>query len=432
MHDEPLRAEDLANLWVEDRCTPFHIALVGELDPGPLRTEDGSPDLARCAAELGARVHRVPALGRRLVRRRLGTARPVWRPDPTDRPEDHISCLLLPAGTDFVAWCGDRVLRPLDRAHPLWRLDVVGGLPGGRVGLLVVVHHIVADGLTGVAMISRLLDGGSATESAPSPAPRAHPPPPSGSLVSDARAGLRDFGTRTSRTSLPRRLGPRRRLLVVEQPVDELRRVGHALGATVNDLLVAAATGGLRSLLAARGDLHPGLTARASVPVGRQGAGQTAGILAADLPVAEEDPLARLATIVRQTSAAKQRIRAGGGHVMAVTRLPLPLAHLAVRGLRLVAGSRIGLFVTDVPGPSGPLDLAGARLVRAVPVAPLVQGVPIGVAALSYDGTLAIAVNADAAVSDVQVFADGMRGEFRLLAAAARNASVSERAARGR
>ena len=53
-------------------------------------------------------------------------------------------------------------------------------------------------------------------------------------------------------------------------------------------------------------------------------------------------------------------------------------------------------------------------------MAPLVQGVPLGVAALSYDGTLAIAVNADAAVSDIDLFADGMRAEFDLLLRAGR------------
>ena len=187
--------------------------------------------------------------------------------------------------------------------------------------------------------------------------------------------------------------------MVVEEPLEDLRRVGHALGATVNDLLVAAVTAGLRLLLIERGDLRPGLVARASVPVGRTGAGQTAGMLETTLPVGQDDSLARLATIVRETRSGKQRIRSGGGHVMDVTRLPLPLAHLAVRGLRRIAG---------------------ARMVRAVPVAPLVQGVPIGVAALSYGDRLAIALNADAAVSDVEVFADGMRAEFDRLARAAR------------
>ena len=441
----PLRAEDLANLWVEDPCTPFHIALVAELAPGPLRTDDGSPDLPRIAAELAARAHRVPALGRRMVRRRLGTARPVWMVDPGDRPERHVRCAVLPTGQDFVAWAGNRVLEPLDRSRPLWRADVVGGLPDGRVGLVVVVHHVVADGLTGVAMVSRLLDerpAAEATETVPEPTgPSLARPLDAGDGAPDGlrggplarvRAALEDFGSRTSRTSLPRRLGPHRRLLVLEEPLDDLQRIGHALGATVNDLLVAAVSAGLRSLLATRGDLRPGLVARASVPVGRTGAGQTAGMLAAALPVGEDDSVARLATIVGETTAGKRRIRSGGGHVMDVTRLPLPLAHLAVRWLRRIAGSRIDLFVTDVPGPRGPLWLAGARLVRAIPVAPLVQGVPIGIAALSYAGRLAIAVNADAAVTDIEVFVDGLRAEFRHLDRAVGAPAVSAAAAPGR
>jgi diacylglycerol O-acyltransferase / wax synthase len=440
MDDVPLRAEDLANLWVEDRCTPFHIALVAELEPDPFSADDGSTDLARVAAELVSRVHRVPALGRRMVRRRLGTTRPVWRVDRADHPERHVRCGTLPVGQDFVAWAGNRILDPIDRSRPLWRADVVGGLPDGRVGLLVVVHHVVADGLTGVAMVSRLLDArpdATAADDAPDAAPtaRPHPAPRTDSApehagpVARIRAALGDFGSSTSPTSLPRRLGPRRRLLVVEEPLEGLHRTGHALGATVNDLLVAAVTAGLRALLAQRGDLRPGLVARASVPVGRTGAGQTAGMLAAGLPVGETDALVRLGTIVRETTAGKRRIRGGGGHVMDVTRLPLPLAQLAVRGLRRIAGSRIGLFVTDVPGPQGPLWLAGARLVRAVPVAPLVQGVPIGVAALSYDGRLAVAVNASAALTDVDVFAHGLATEFDVLARAARTRELSARAA---
>jgi diacylglycerol O-acyltransferase / wax synthase len=432
MEDVPLRADDLANLWVEDRCTPFHIALVGELDPGPHRADDQGP--ARLASELAARVHRVPALSRRMVRRRLGTARPVWRDDPTDRPERHVHVVTLDPGQDFLGWAADRIPEPLDRSRPLWRADVVGGLPGGRVGLLVVVHHVVADGLTGVAMISRLLDGGPtayAAESTPPPPPvgpkpvELAPAGPHAGALAQVRAALADFGRPESSTSLPRRLGPGRRLVVVQERLEDLHATSHALGATVNDLLIAAVTGGLRALLAARGDLRPDLVARASVPVGRLGAGQTAGMLAAVLPVGLEDPRERLAAIVRETTAGKQRVRGGGGHVMGVVRLPVPLAHVAVRGLRLIAGNRIGLFVTDVPGPPGPLWLAGARLVRAVPVAPLVQGVPLGVAALSYDGTLAIAVNADAAVTDLDRFADGMRAEFDGLARAARVAASS-------
>ena len=423
MEDVPLRAEDLANLWVEDRRTPFHIALVAELEPGPHRRDDGTPDLASLAGALAARVQRVPALARRMVRRRLGTAPPAWATDPAFRPEEHVRCAGLQPGEDLLDFAAASIAAPLDRKRPLWRAVVVGGLPEGRVGLVVVVHHVVADGLTGVAMISRLLDrtpGDAAGELPDDPGVPSAPPPAAAAglgtsaagTVARIRAGMADFGGRAPRTSLPRRIGAGRRIAGLDEPLDELRRTGHALGVTINDLLLAAVTNGLREVLRGRGDLRSGLVLRASVPVGRTGAGQTAGMLAVALPVGEDDRAARLAAITRATGADKVRIRGGGGHVMDVARLPLPLAHAAVRLLRWMARSRITLFVTDVPGPPAALWLAGARLTRMVPVAPLVQGVPIGVAALSYDGRLAIAVNADAAVRDLDVFTAGMSAEF--------------------
>ena len=61
---------------------------------------------------------------------------------PADRP--------LTDENDFLAWCARRSVIPLDRTRPLWRLDIVPGLPSRQVGLLLVLHHVVADGLRGV------------------------------------------------------------------------------------------------------------------------------------------------------------------------------------------------------------------------------------------------------------------------------------------
>ncbi|OLT01361.1 hypothetical protein BJF90_32435 [Pseudonocardia sp. CNS-004] len=76
--------------------------------------------------------------------------------------------------------------------------------------------------------------------------------------------------------------------------------------------------------------------------------------------------------------------------------------------MRRHAARHINLFVTNVPGPPRPLWLAGARLLDAAPVAPLAADVPVGIAALSYAGTLTVTVNADTAVSDVAVLAEGI------------------------
>jgi hypothetical protein len=56
----------------------------------------------------------------------------------------------------------------------------------------------------------------------------------------------------------------------------------------------------------------------------------------------------------------------------------------------------------------------------AVPVAPLSADVPIGVGALSYVGTLAISINTDAAVTDIDVLAHGIERGFTDFAVAAR------------
>jgi uncharacterized protein YndB with AHSA1/START domain len=191
------------------------------------------------------------------------------------------------------------------------------------------------------------------------------------------------------------------------------------LGATVNDLLLAAVTGGLRELLLGRGDPLPAAGLRASVPVGSPAAGQPDGMLVVDLPVAVPDPLARLTQIRDSTARLKTRLRSGGGDVLDVLHLPLPVARAAVRGMRRIAGGRINLFVTNVPGPGDPLWLAGARLLEAYPVAPLVRGLSLDVAALSYAGDLHVAINAHASITDLNEFAEAVERAFTELIDAA-------------
>jgi hypothetical protein len=138
-------------------------------------------------------------------------------------------------------------------------------------------------------------------------------------------------------------------------------------------------------------------------------------MLLVELPVAEADPLRRLAAITSTTAALKQRLRSGGGNAFDVLHLPTPLARVAVRWMRRIAARGINLFVTNVPGPSEPLFLAGSRLLGVVPVAPLSADVPLGIAALSYAGTLEVGINADAAVTDLDVLCQAMEREFAAL-----------------
>jgi len=443
-----LRIADLANLWAESPGMPSQIALLAEFEVGPFLDDQGRLAAKRAGAELAQRAARVPALTRRVLWTRPGQGRPVWVRDPAFDPGHHITCSSLRSGEDLLSWAADRVVRPLDRRRPLWRAEIVDGLPQGRFGLLVVLHHAVADGMTAMAIAAALFDSGAATRLADRPADPIPRPPTGRALVADHLNSLRtalsddvrhirhlpaavrdaarqlrdaapDVRAPAPVTSLPRRVGPHRRLATVRVALGDLRAAGHAHRATVNDLLLAAVTSGLRDLLSGRGEDVAGLVLRASFPVGEL-AGQHAGMLLVGLPVGEPDPQRRLSTITSPTTSMKTRVRSGGGDVFDILRLPRPLARLAVRWMRHAARRHINLFVTNVPGPPRPLWLAGARMLDAVPVAPLTADVPVGVAALSYADTLAISITTDAAVTDIDVLADGIQRGFTDFAVAAR------------
>jgi len=168
----------------------MNIALVGIFDGDALTDGTGTVRLAAIRSFIAARLHRAPMLRRVLLPTRLGEGRMAW----TDPHRFDIADHVVPAtpgrpfatDQDFLAWCAHRSALPLDHARPLWRMDVIPGLPRGRVGVLIVMHHVVADGLRGVAMIGGLWTGRRMPAPAPAPAsvprpaggrPRGRPPP---------------------------------------------------------------------------------------------------------------------------------------------------------------------------------------------------------------------------------------------------------------
>jgi WS/DGAT/MGAT family acyltransferase len=332
-------------------------------------------------------------------------------------------------------------MRLLDRTRPLWELWLVAGLANGRVGLVLKLHHSLADGLAAVQIAGLLLDG---TIDAPSPAAPWQPrPAPSGSalfadnvrgrsaalaaalarlghpakLAAQARtlAGAAQLAAggrhQRPRSLLRRPVGGRRRLAVVRAQLAEVKAVAHAHGATVNDLLLAAVTSGLRALLLARGTPVDGLILYASVPVALRVRADTAalgnqvGLMVVPLPVGERDPTQQLQHITRATTERKHRPELGASLRPVGSLTILRALNRYSRHQRLV-----DLFVTNVPGPQRPLYLLGARLVEAFPVVQVAGNVPLSVAALSYDGQLNIGIQSDPdGLPDLDVFADGLR-----------------------
>ncbi len=293
-----------------------------------------------------------------------------------------------------------------------------------------MLHHVVADGLRGVALVTSLLDP-TPDEVAGEGAWRPRPAPTGLELIMDnlrsrwdsvrrfrpsrllrsartLRALSRAGGGPAPATSLTGPIGGKRHLTVLRYPIDRLRAAAHARGCTINDLLIAAVTTGLRDMLSRRGECRDGLELRASVPVGARGASE-GGMFIARLPVGVPDEAERLKIIMQATATGKSRPDQG---VAGIVALPASLARFGVAWAKRAAATHINLYVTNVPGPTSTLHFAGARLMEAVPLAPLVAGVRLSVTALSYGGQFAVSLLADDSMPDLPVLAAGARGAF--------------------
>ena len=425
---------DLCALWAETTTAPMNIALIGVVEEEPLLASDGAVALDRIRSFIEVRLPRAPMLLRTLRPTRLGQGTPAWIDAPNFDITKHV--VLAPADqplndeNDFLSWCASRSVIPLERARPLWRLDIIPGLSDRRIGVLLVLHHVVADGLRGVALVTSLLDSTPLAQVddvrwLPQPAPTRQ------DLVRDNLQrrwdGVRRFrparllrsartvralshapGHRAPSTSLTGPIGDQRHLIVLRYDLEDLRTAAHNHGCTINDLLIAAVTTGLRDLLSRRGENYDRLQLLASVPVGAR-QGSEGGMFIAPLPVGVPDDAERLRVITHATATGKRRPDQG---VAGIVALPASLAWLGVAWARRSAASRINLYVTNVPGPPSALYLAGARLLQAVPLAPLVAGVRLSVTALSYDGQFALSLLVDDSLPDLPILAAGVRAAF--------------------
>ena len=303
----------------------------------------------------------MPELRRRIRWTGFGQGRPAVVDDHEFDIARHVTAVDL-GGVDepaFWSWSANQTLQPLDREHPLWRVTFATGLAGGQVGVLVVLHHALADGMAGAALAGRLLDPAPDTVAAPRPW---RPAPAPGPLALAAPA-----------TSLDHAVGPGRRLIVIRRPLEQVKHAGRAHGATVNDVLLAAVAGGLRQLLAGRGEPVEGLELRVSVPVGAPGRARNAGgstPMVLPLPVGPLDPADRLARIVAVTRTAKAARDRRYRGLLASSLLPTSLLRLGVRWLRRHGGGKVNLYVTNVPGPYGWPGLACGPRPRSRPWSP--------------------------------------------------------------
>jgi diacylglycerol O-acyltransferase / wax synthase len=457
-----LSGPDLLMLQSEEAGWPMHIGVVAVLDGGALVDggglvdANGRFDVEAARQAVGRRLYRVPRFLQVLhvPPRLLGP--PLWVDAPAVDLARHVHVrpLMPPAGTAQFVQVVEELWSPrLDLARPPWEMWFLPGLTAGRVGVLLKLHHVVADGVGGMALLGALLDREMTQEPRPSDRPPVLPPStsallrdqlrrlrPSGRAVSAVAhpvalvrgmkrgwAAMRELDAvrRMPPTSLDRVVGTGRRLRVVSGRLDLVHDVAHAHGATVNDVLLAAVAGGLRALLLSRGedvhDLRPLAYEPVTLLLRRAAAARPdeGGMIFVPLPLGVDDPVELLRQVAVAAAGCKQHVipaPAGGPNRSRLVRRLM---------MRFAARQRwADVYVANVPGPRSPLYLAGAKVQELYPVVPLAGRVPVGVGALSYAGRLGITVVADRdACPDIEVFTDGLRAALAKLEHAASSAA---------
>ncbi len=200
-----------------------------------------------------------------------------------------------------------------------------------------------------------------------------------------------------------------------------MKTIRRTFGGTVNDVIVAAVTGGLRALLLRRGEATDGLVLRTLIPVSVRPEDEwgvrdnRVSAMLADLPVGIDDPVERLVAIREQMELLKGSNQAAAGEGLTALGRFAPSAALAfaertaMQVLRRVPQHTINTVTTNVPGPEFPLYLAGREMLEFLPFVPVIYGMRVGVAIVSYHGTVSFGVTGDYDTTpDIEVLASAI------------------------
>jgi WS/DGAT/MGAT family acyltransferase len=390
-----------------------------------------------------------------------------WRADSRFDIANHVLAIELQgdAGDRELQALASRLMStPLARGHPMWQFHLVRNYRRGSA-VIVRIHHCYADGIALVRVMLSMTDAGAGGPPAMpferrerARVPRDDPlaeliSPVTGVLKSARRIGgiliekgagiwndpaqavaLAEQGTaltaeiaklalmgEDSPTRFKGTARPEKGVAWADPlPLDEVKTIGHALGVSVNDLLLACVSGALREYLLEHEDRVDGVTLRALVPVNLRPLekayrlGNQFGLVFLDLPIGIENPIERLYAVRANMLALKGSFQPvlALGLLAAMGAGPKVLQETLLRALARNATA----VMTNVPGPQMPLWLAGARIDGLMFWVPQSGDIGLGVSILSYDGAVRFGVAADRGLCpDPDRVSGRFAGEFEKL-----------------
>jgi diacylglycerol O-acyltransferase / wax synthase len=398
-------------------------------------------------------------------------ANPVWV-DSELKINDHVLEVRLPKNSSVAALeakVGELHTQLLDRKRPLWRFFVLEGLAPAangakRVGVYSQLHHAAADGQAAVAIANAILDlqpGAQRAAAKTSDRPKTFKigmaemlrgalaseveqvtklvkalPAAAGAVkhvASQSRAvrsltGAKDNGVSNvklaPRTAINTSVTNGRAFASVDVPMAELKSLGRAHEATINDMVLMLCSSALRRYFSKRHHL-PKTSLIAAVPISLREKGNTSSDNQASMSLVSlgthiADTAARLAHIKAATSAMKSTM--GGIKNVLPTDFPsIGMPWLMEAATSLYGRARVAdripqlanLVISNVPGPPVPLYLAGAKVLSIFPTSIIVHGMGLNITVQSYDQTLGFGLMADLqAMPDVSELAQAISVAF--------------------
>ncbi|MFT4866795.1 MAG: diacylglycerol O-acyltransferase [Ilumatobacter sp.] len=450
---------------------------------GSVMILDQAIDMERFRRRMRNGIAKTPRLYQRAVPGFGRLSTPAWVPDLEFDLDAHLREAILPAPGDdrqLLDLCARLYSEPLDRTRPLWRFVIINGLNEGRSALWAIIHHSVSDGI-GQMRMAELYQQITRSEQAPpdidleaiiAEAAARHDAKESGgnlatgliSTISNSAShavrrqvgiGRRLLGEVAMWPADPGRIGETagtavdtirsisaqltpssdaensgsplwtersrgRHLEWVRLNVDDLKRTGKALDATMNDVFLAGLaeatyhyhqrhsstieTTNSSFVLSTRTDAKAGGNAFTPVPV--------------RLPAGKMKPKKRLAAVSAMLVDAKEEAQRTGGMtgVSGIANL-LPIS-VVTRAAR-AAASRIDFATSNLRGAPFELYVSGAKVLATVAMGP-VAGTGANITAMSYDGFFDIGIFCDpAAITDPAGFRDDIIESFAAFAALA-------------
>lgn len=422
---------------------------------------EGRIPFKRFQNTLNDRLQFVPRYRQVLVEAPLFAGMPSWEDDVEFDINNHVfEHRLEKPGDDaqFIALAQDLFQGKLDMNRPLWQIHLVYGLKGNRTGAVMRVHHCLVDGIAGVELLRVLFD--ITPETPKVPKKKFHPrrPPGRGTQLYNAmidnlaqgldhwtRMGaeilsmgrdkdmgslaktLREFGGTlghsllkpTERFHFNKSFTGRRVFAFASRSLAETRRMRGEFGGTINDVVLAVLTEGMRRYLHDHDEETEGKCLTYMIPVNVRGESESGAmgnritLLPVKVPLDELDPVERVDQIHQTIQELKQSdVPRTVGLFLGMLQGTHPLFQKLTFGSLLSneLGLRVlghvpqwppaNLICTNIPGPQIPLYAVGHRLLRMYPLLALILDMGVSTAITSYDQRLYVSFIGDEGCAD--------------------------------